>query len=199
MPLLPTGEVAGWFRAHADDGEFVSPGDDVPWLLVPPEPRGDRWLYCTKPQWMQRCLSGAPPFDRLGIVARHGLPSPRGLAGLSRLAGRGRLLFVGDLDPPDLMIFAFLRDMLREADVRHLGIGARFAESFGLAWGSAPWMPLSPSERAALDVLRAALPDLPEVVGPEATRQLAAGCKLELDGVATSAAAWQALIAAESA
>lgn len=154
-----------------------------------------RLFYFTKDllcrDWLRR---GWPPFDWSALV-RPRLPSPDYLA-VVRTHARGLrlpLLFVGDLKPLDLTIFATLRSgdlslrgrRLRGLDVCYLGVDDRL-----LALSEAHLLPgytverlcfeMWELEREHFQLMRELLPDLEELVGPRCLRLLESGRSLDL-------------------
>ncbi len=109
--------IEAHFTAHDNDGDFVSSNPETPYKFWP-SPIGGRLVYSTKPDAARRIFS-----ESFGLIARYGLPSPADADWLRRLAGRPRILFLGDLDPQDLMIFAWLRAHFGPRRIDYFGIG----------------------------------------------------------------------------
>jgi hypothetical protein len=174
--------IEAWFAEH-DDGEFGELPRCAPFMVVGPRGPNPRVLYATKPHIIELALEEHYHGKQLGLVGRSGLLKEHDLRCIRQVIGQGEVLFIGDLDPVDLMVFSWLRTRLRPIPVRHLGINDPFlalvqpfdAESVAFA--------LAPSELAALSVLQTILPDLAELLGPQCARILASGRKLELDAI----------------
>lgn len=60
------------------------------------------------------------------MIGRYGLPNQDDVHWLSALVGSRGLLFLGDMDPVDLMIFAWLRGHLRRSHIEYLGVSDAF-------------------------------------------------------------------------
>jgi len=96
------------------------------------------------------------------------------------------LFYLGDLDPPDLMIFAWLREKLLPKPIRNLGISDAYLTHLNAVLPPTFVMQCSPSERRALKVLRKVFPDLAETVGAVAAQLLREGRKIELEAVVSA-------------
>ena len=106
--------IRQWFVDHAD-GDFSIPPAGWEFSCLPPSAAGGGIVYTTKP----RPLLGArqPTFNDPveGLIGRYGLPSESDLAWLAPLLADRRALFVGDADPADLLVFAWLRSRIEIA------------------------------------------------------------------------------------
>ena len=162
-------QIESWFRQH-DDGEFA--------ILTPDrlERQGevesaDTIVYTTKPACVSRMQSAALG-SAIAIAGGYGLPDA---AALETLPKRAEWLFVGDADPPDLLIFAWLRT---HHPIQWRGV----CDAMLPANRSAITIALSPSERAAVPLLNSLCPDYREQIGPRCAALLIEGLKIELEG-----------------
>ena len=120
------------------------------------------------------------------IVGRYGLPSRADAGWISKLVGRRFLFFVGDMDPVELMVFAWLRKRLRVKDLSYLGVSDTLLQRVHANPSELPCIPLSLSEQKSLGFLEGVFSDFRDVVGKECTGVLKRGHKIELEAVAST-------------
>jgi hypothetical protein len=92
-------------------------------------------------------------------------------------------MFLGDMDPVDLLVYAWLRASLRPRQVVHLGINDAFLSRLRTTSTEAVSVPCVPAERNSLDLLKQVFPDVGATIGPKCIALLERGEKLELDGM----------------
>lgn len=114
--------IEAWFERHDGDGEFARHGRMLPYTFVAPASDASTIVYTTKPAAVLAAVGDKLP-PPLGIVGRRGLPGASDPAWIRCLVGEGELRFLGDLDPVDLMVFAWLRWRLHPTPVAYLGVG----------------------------------------------------------------------------
>jgi hypothetical protein len=96
-------EIEAWFRAH-EDGEFcLSPSSP---LSVAADAR--TIVYTTKHQCLPRIKDLSRLQAPMAVVGRYGLPVQVDLSLMRRSSQVP--IFVGDCDPPDILVFAWLRE-----------------------------------------------------------------------------------------
>ncbi|MBX9789041.1 MAG: hypothetical protein K2Y37_09020 [Pirellulales bacterium] len=174
-------KIEQWFQ-HADgDDDFVCAEPRAPYAVLTPGGARARVIFTTKPSTLGYALAASDNNQHIGLIGRYGLPSGRDLGWISALIGARKLLFLGDLDPPDLMIFAWLRSRLRPAKVRFLGISDELLKRIEARPTERNTIVLTPTELAAREVLPSVLPDLQQLIGPTCVTLLASGRKLELE------------------
>lgn len=179
----PTGEgsspctIRRWF-AECDDGDFSLPTRDSPYLVVPPSGGSARVLYSTKPQCVLALLSRMPSGFPGGLVGRCGLPDEDDLPWLRLWADRQRLLFLGDADPCDLLIYAWLRSRL---DITYCGLSDSLLHRIGVNLDDACIIPQESSEMAAVRLVTEHLPDLAALVGERCAEIIRSGRKIEVE------------------
>ncbi len=173
MPEDLTTQIESWFRRQ-DDGEFA--------ILMPDqfERQGDvesaaTIVYTTKPACVSR-MQLAATGSAIAIAGGYGLPDA---AALETLPKHAEWRFVGDADPPDLLIFAWLRT---HHPIQWRGV----CDAMLPANSSAITIAQSPSERAAVPLLNSLCPDYRDLIGPRCAALLAEGQKIELEGVLAS-------------
>ena len=112
------------------------------------------------------------------------MPSDDDLPWLVSLVGSRTLLFLGDLDPVDLLVYAWLRSRPQLARVEFLGIGDEMLAESKHANLRSIRMQLSDEESQTLPHLETALgAELAQVVGDEAAGILRQGNKVEIEGI----------------
>ena len=140
------------------------------------------FVYATKQTVLsEQVLSGLP--KNVSLIVRNGLPGAGDLAWIERMAGKSLLGFVGDLDPVDLMIFAWMEAQLPHGSLQFLGLGDRILRKLSPAEKRRAIISLSPSEIAAIPLLNEVLPEWDELIGRESHALVAGGLKIELEGV----------------
>jgi hypothetical protein len=181
----PARLIEGWFAKH-DDGEF-GPSRRVrrsfPYSVLGPTTDGAPIVFTTKPSVVLAAIDQEEVADGPGVIGRYGLPSRTDLDWIDRIIGARALLFLGDMDPVDLMVFAWLRSSLHPKQVTFAGINDALLEAARLSATTPLSIPLAASEQQSLTLLRSVLPDLGDTVGRDCARLLEQGRKIELEGV----------------
>jgi hypothetical protein len=120
---------------------------------------------------------GSLPF---GLIGRYGLPEVGDLEWIRSLTTGRDHIFLGDCDPPDLLIFAWLRCHLH--GLRYVGVGELLLHKLAIPNLTSIEITLSDSEVRSLPLLRRACPDLTAIVGPKCAAMLDRGRKIEIEG-----------------
>ena len=169
-------QIEQWFRTH-DDGDFSVLPPDHPSLRIGNFVNARTILYTTKPHFVERVkgliLFGEP----IAAIGRYGLPLRSDLPLL-----RGSVqcpVFIGDCDPPDLMIFSWLREHLA---IAWRGVNDQFLDIHGNR--DLAWIPIkmSESESEASRLLQDLCPDYRQLLGPYCSSLLDSGFKIEVEG-----------------
>lgn len=195
--------IRAWFLERNGDGEFVC-GDRARPYSVSGTPDGAGCvIFTTKPAAVSAVIEHAGDAFHCGMVGRYGLPDDAALSWIRKLIGRRPLTFLGDLDPVDLLVFAWLRAKLRSTPVIHLGINEAFLKALGRVSVGRLTIPLAPSEQESLPFLKETLPELFFTIGPTCAKLLERGRKVELDIIGDrrdkTATALQSLLASAQA
>ncbi len=183
-----TNAIEEWFRQCGDDIEFVR-GEraDAYMVIGPSETKATTiYVYATKPSCVLEAKWKYPNFDGVGIISRTGLPNTSDASWIRDLLGQHELMFLGDMDPVDLMVFAWLRAHLDHTQMTYLGISDSYLNQLRVVLPQTFIMSCAPSEQASLSFLGTVLPDFRELVGPDCAALLDKGCKIELEAVASS-------------
>ena len=176
-----TAQIERWFHAHDGDGEFTRSPREAPYLVVGPTDATDCIIYTTKPVLVCGVLAEADRSSQTAVIGRYGLPRESDLPWLRQLIGNRPLLFLGDLDPVDLMVFAWLRLKASPDSISYLGVSDRLLHQIGVLPSTPPTIPYAPSERESSALLRDLLPDLVDVVGNQCAQFLDKKIKVELE------------------
>lgn len=178
--------IEEWFANHDGDGEFSAAERSNPYMVIGPRSDTASIVITTKPTVLRAAAELQSGTSRLSIIGRYGLPDEDDLRWIRRIAATRKLLFLGDMDPPDLLVFAWLRESLRPKSIKYAGAGDRLLNLLGISQPDRLAMPLATSEKNSLELLRRTLADLDEIVGPQSSRLLHHGYKIELEAIMTA-------------
>lgn len=181
----PSDPIRQWFVEHDGDDEFSIPPWDAPYQVIPPPPGAGRLLYATKPWTVLRLFAGRSSELPVGLIGRVGLPHDGDVPWLRSGASGCRILFVGDADPCDLLIFAWLR---RRLEISFRGLNDSLLRSCGVSITDSITIRQSESEQAAMPLVTGFLPDFPNLVGDGCAAILKRGRKLEFESLVSNAA-----------
>jgi|GEM_PF-1149559 hypothetical protein len=172
--------IEAWFVAH-EDGEFVCCHRGQPFQVVGRSQESRCAIYTTKPQLILQLLDGVVnDAVQCGLIGRYGLPNDLGAGSVLSLLYDLDVHFIGDMDPVDLMIFAWLRRKFTATQWHYLGINDTLMESCDLQLMSFS-MPLSEAESDARQLLEDSLPDLVDLVGLKCHHLLQNNLKVEIE------------------
>jgi hypothetical protein len=177
----PTKLIESWFRVH-NDGEFFT-GECSPYSVIPPSTADATIIWTTKRHSVEHAFVDPMVSARFGLIARYGLPTAYDIASLRGFVGQRRVLFLGDMDPDDLLVFTWLRAELEPVRVEHLGISDNFLARLNAEIPNHFTIPLSESELASLKLLEKVCPDIRELIGVQCSKRLASGYKIEIEAV----------------
>lgn len=183
-PSLDT-SIADWFAANSD-GEFPPPEHGAPYTVIGPSSRTEHIIYSAKCQVILRTFGDHAVPDDFSMICRYGLPGDADLGWMREIIGTRRLIFLGDMDPVDLLVFAWLRTQLGPSGVAFLGVGDTLLKSLGLTISELSVIPLAPSEQRVFPLLETVFADLRETAGQRCSELLKKGWKIELEGVANA-------------
>jgi hypothetical protein len=174
--------IEKWFAEH-EDGEFVCGPRVAPFSVIAPLKTTLQVLLTTKPQVVSLGIENSKSPEQLAMIGRYGLPGRSDVPRISELVGTRSVQFVGDMDPVDLMVFAWYRATLAPLQLVYLGVNDRLLADLGAVMTERVRIPLAPSESKSLVVLKQVFPDYREVIGSECDRVLSSGFKIELEAV----------------
>lgn len=168
--------IAAWFRQH-EDGEFCVLPEEHSSLRIGEYLTAPTTVYLTKPNQIERCQQAAIWPIQAAVIGRYGLPIAADIALLRE--SNQVVEFVGDADPVDLLVFAWLRE---HVSIRWLGVSDSLLHALGIE----PWpriqIRLAPSEQETIGQLARLCPDYRTLLGTKCTTLLEAGWKIELEG-----------------
>lgn len=177
--------IERWFAAY-DDGEFARQQRSIPYSVIGPTTDRARLLFTTKPAAVLAAIGEAEIPRQFAMVGRYGLPSPRDSDWIAKLTRNG-MVFLGDMDPPDLMTFAWLRERLGGRSLSFVGVSDTFLRLLKVSLSSVRTIALAPSEEQCLSVVGNVLPELSAMIGPGCAKCLHGGSKIELEGALSAA------------
>ena len=171
--------IRDWFATHEDGDFFIAPRSQS-LSVAPPHTTADTVVYCTKQHCLSRLIPGAGDPPSFGAVLRCGLPSDADVGALASIVGKRRLLFLGDADPPDLLIFSWLRERI---DIHYLGVSDELLRRCSVELSDHLSIPLSDTEAAAMPLVLKSGVDLQSQLGAWCSSWLTSGKKIELEAL----------------
>ena len=179
--------VVGWedFRervAQFDGGELTNASSAIPYAVVFPPLHARSIVYTTKSSVAGSLFVSADDVVPIGIIARYGLPRVEDFEGIARVVRDFQVYFLGDCDPFDLLVFAWLRQYL---SIHFLGTSDSVVAALGVDINEQIMIPLSDEEKLAMSLLRELWPDYAASIGPNCARMLDGNRKLELEALAS--------------
>jgi len=178
-------QIERWFARHAD-GDFVFADRDSTYAVLGPASRPGPIIYTTKRHAIGRAIGESRNGSKLGLIAHRGLPHAADLTWIRKVVAGQRVFFLGDLDPADLLIFAWLRLRLRPTRLTHLGISDSYLAALKAKVPPSFHIRYSPTEEASLRLLAEAFADWPAVVGPQCAALVEQQKKIELEAVVSA-------------
>jgi hypothetical protein len=166
---------------HVDGGELTSSNRACPYSIIFPSPGSRAVVYTTKIH-VARCILAWPGDDdvSIGIIGRYGLTGAEDLSAISAIVGDRPLHFLGDCDPFDLLVFAWIR---RLRPILFLGTADRIVSALGVEMTDRNTIPLADDEQRAMSLVREMVPDYEELVGPRCSELLGGNRKIEMEAL----------------
>lgn len=170
--------IESWFREN-EDGEFaLRPYDQEP-IRGGDHCHAHTIIYTTKPRCLA-CVNGIWDLPRsVATVGQYGLPLTSDLEFLVGSSESCNRIFIGDADPPDLLIYSWLREFV---SITWYGVSDRFLEHHGNLENKRIWISLSNAETDAVAVLADICPDYQDLLGEYCASLLKRRFKIELEG-----------------
>jgi len=172
-------EISNWFVEH-DAGDFVQLPVTHPYSVTVPSAATRCVLYTTKPASVLHALEQRGGLASMQVVGRAGLPDENDAQWLRTIAGDRVVVFLGDADPVDLLIFVWLRSQM---PVSYVGVNDRLIQKLGVRVEDFMTISLADDEKAAISLLASLCPDYRTVVGPQCAALLDRGRKIEIEAV----------------
>lgn len=171
--------IEAWFLAH-EDGEFVVPPPDYSSVRIGDAELARTVVYTSKYPILPRIRNLSQLAPPIAVLGRYGLPTD---ADLPFLGGSStNRLFIGDCDPPDILIFAWLREHF---PIIWHGVNDEFLERHGIQSTDTVRIPLSDAERKSVTILSQLCPDYRTILGENCSALVSAGFKIELESATT--------------
>jgi hypothetical protein len=184
MPRESATRIEYWFRSH-NGGEFCS-SERWGYTIVPPPSSAGAIIWTTKEHSVEPAICNAPESANLEMVARYGLPRSADVSHLLNFVGSQRLMFLGDMDPDDLLVFSWLRENLSPKPIEYLGVGEKFLADRRVEIPDSFRIRLSDSEIESLKLLKTVSPDYRALIGDRCAMLLDDGYGIEIEAVVSS-------------
>ncbi len=168
--------IEAWFQSH-DDGDFARMPEEHLSTRSGDFNTAKSILYMTKPGCLPRIKLLLHVLQPLAVIGRYGLPDMRDMPLIQDSSST--IIFIGDADPPDILVYAWLRE---HAKIAWMGVSDSFLDQHGNHAPPAIRLPLSDTEREVLKHLDKLCPDYRMLVGEFCASLLDAGVKIELEG-----------------
>jgi hypothetical protein len=168
--------IEAWFHSH-DDGDFGIAPDGYDSVRVGNPMLAKTVIYTTKNACLSRVRSLSQLPSPMAVIGRYGLPTVDDLPFV--FGSSPSRIFIGDCDPPDILIFSWLREHL--PIVWH-GVNDNFLELHRTRFIEWIWIPMSVSEREAVSLLPELCPDYRKLIGDYCASVLEDGFKIEIEG-----------------
>lgn len=177
-----------WFTQADGHDDFWRCGPADPFTVVWPKGTGgdETFVFATKSHPILESKQAYREFDGIGLLSRSGVPQAKDVEWVRRLLDGRSMVFLGDMDPVDLLSFAWWRASLGAEQVEYLGVSDRYLDRLEAKIPHNYTVSLSAWEIRALDVLEAVCPEYRDLVGPNGAAILADGRKIELEAVMSS-------------
>ena len=169
--------IEAWFAEH-DDGEFALAESASLDAVIAPSSHAGSILFTTKPKILAAVIE--TPLDSF-VLGGYGLPKETYVRKLLDMSRARTLLFLGDMDPADLLMFLWLRERLVPQQIKYLGLSDTFLDAIGMTSADLFQIRLAPSEQEALPLVDTLFPDMCETLGPQCTQRLQQAHKIELE------------------
>ena len=167
-----------------DGGEFTDLPRAQAFSVIGPPPRSHDIIYTTKVRVTSQLFQAIGNDCSVGMLGRYGLPDDHDIPWIVDFVRGKAVYFLGDCDPFDLLVFAWLR---RSIPIEFLGISDAIITTLGVRVDNATTIPLAAEEERALVLLREVLPEFPTLIGPTCAELLSANRKLELEVIVSRA------------
>ncbi len=169
--------IEAWFRAN-EDGEFCEYPAVHKSTLTGDHSNARTIIYTTKGHCVPR-IPGLTLESPVAMIGRYGLPFSGDLALLYPNATSINRIFIGDADPSDILVFAWLRE---HVPIRRYGVNDDFLNRHDNRNCESIHIALSDRERETVQKLTQLCPDYRKLLGHYCSRLLDDGFKIELEG-----------------
>ena len=163
-----------------DNGEFTDIPPGYPYSIIFPPTQSSPVVYATKWHAASSLLISPDGACPIGMIGHCGLPSDEDLSGIADIVRDRPVYFLGDCDPFDLLVFAWLRQHI---PIRFLGTSDAVLSALGITIQESFLIPLSAEEQRAIVLLREFCPDFSQLVGPTCAKLLDDNRKIESEAL----------------
>jgi hypothetical protein len=178
--------IEKWFDDHDGEDDFWRCVPNYPYAIIGPPAERAKVIYLTKGTVMSGAVEEQVKPISFGLISRIGLPCNSDIGWLRDLIGSRELLFIGDMDPADVLIFAWLRERLQPTTITHIGINDQFISRLGVNVSESFHIALHQTEKAAVSILEDLIPDVRAVIGTKCSDLLNEGYKIELEAIVSA-------------
>ncbi len=170
--------IEDWFRCH-DDGQFSANTKRVRSTRIGNCELAATIIYTTKHLYLSRVKGIESLPQPIATIGRYGLPINDDLwfvRGSTKLSTR---IFIGDADPPDILVFAWLREHF---PIEWHGVNDEFLKHHGNRDRDSITIRMSQNELASIPNLKRLCPDFRDLLGEYGSSLVDGGFKIELEG-----------------
>jgi hypothetical protein len=166
--------------AEVDGGELIY-GRDYPYTILFPPGKPPIVVYTTKREATWKLLMLENGNLPVGIIAHYGLGRDEDMPRVAATAEGCRVCFLGDCDPFDLLVFAWLR---MHMPIRYVGTSDSVLSAVGVDVNDRSIaIPLSEEELRAMSLVREVWPGYSEAVERACAGLLERNYKLEVEAL----------------
>jgi len=174
--------IAALFRQFCDEddgGNLLAPTVEYPYQLINVRKEARKIVYSTKPRSAFRVFEKQIAAGHLALLGRYGLPDKQDVDGILQVINGRECVFIGDADPQDVLVFAWLRTHVH---LNWIGVSDVFLELMRTCLTNDITIELSRVEREVARQVPLFCPDFKDFLGPNCGALFDAGKKLELEG-----------------
>lgn len=165
---------------RVDGGELTASTHGYPYSIIFPPAQAPTVVYTTKAHVARELLAWPGDEVSVGIIGRYGLTGIEDIPAIRGIIGDRPLFFLGDCDPFDLLVFAWVRQLL---PIRFLGTSDAVVSALGVRVTESITIALTDDEQRALSLVGEVFPDYATFVGPGCSELLGRNRKIELEAL----------------
>ena len=166
--------------SRVDGGELTASTHACPYSIIFPPEQARAVVYTTKAHVARELLACPGDEVSVGIIGRYGLTGSKDIPSIRGIVGDLPLYFLGDCDPFDLLVFAWVRQLL---PMRFLGTSDAVVSALGVRVTESITIELTDDEQRALSLVREVFPDYATFIGPGCSDLLGRNRKIELEAL----------------
>ena len=170
--------IDDYFRTH-DDGEFCVCPATFKSTRAGDSNHAETIIYTTKHHCLPRITGFENLREPIATISRGGIPTRDDLPFISGSSPSVARFFVGDADPPDILVYSWLGEHL---PIIWYGVNDDFLRRHGNLDYKVIRIPMTDSERKSIQMLSQICPDFRELLGECCSSLFDVGLKIELEG-----------------